>query len=75
MKITVRSTTHSFEMRANNSPDAFAIGIHDELPTAMEVARRVNNYDTLVEALRAVLRNQSIAGVIAADALTAAREG
>jgi len=75
MKITVMSTRHGFEMRANNSPDTFALGILDDMPIAMEVARRVNNYDALVVALRAVLRNPSISGVIAADVLTATQEG
>lgn len=75
MKITVLVSQHGFELRANNCPDAFAIGIQDDMPIAMEVARRVNNYDTLVEALRSIMRNPIRAGVIAARALTEAQEG
>ena len=75
MKIDITTSRYTFELLEQGNPEFFAKGIIEDLSFATEVQRRVNNYDTLVEALRAVLRNPTIAGVIAADALTATQEG
>lgn len=75
MKIEVIPNDCGFEMRAYGSTEPFALGINMDLPVAKEVQRRVNNYGALVAALRAVMRNPTIAGVIAADTLTATQEG
>jgi hypothetical protein len=77
MKIEVYSDMKfsKFELRNRGGRQVIATGLGVDMPLAMELQRRVNNYDELVNALRDIMSTPSRAAVIAAQALYAAKEG